>query len=473
MVEWAIKVNEQGRPFQRRSWRCAMALQSVYGLSSPTSVFPRGGWKNRTREFAMKNLISFLLVLTPIALGQTARRLPNCPGTPSALWNDCIGTFTAPNGDKFVGEYHNNLMHGQGTYEFATGTKYVGEFDDGEFSGHGALSSVNGDSYVGEFHHAKLNGQGTYTSTTGTKYVGTFRNGKYDGWGTLTSPNGARYIGEFHNGKYDGQGTLMFSNGKQQEGLFIEGDYIGPSCPKTPTSYWDKCVGRGMLSNGDSYVAEFREGKGYGTHTFSNGDKYVGEFRDGALNGQGVRTYANGEKYVGEFRDGKEDGKGTRTFADGGRQVGEFRDGHYIGRSTSPMPVQPGGSSTFEVRLEIQGGVLRVPVSINNTLTLSFIIDSGCSDVSIPEDVVSTLERMGTLIEADFTGTKTYILADGSTIPSKTFRIRSLRVGDKTLENVSGSVAPSKGALLLGQSFLNRFKSWSIDNARQVLVLLQ
>jgi len=178
--------------------------------------------------------------------------------------------------------------------------------------------------------------------------------------------------------------------------------------------------------------------------------------------------------------------KGTRTFADGARQVGEFRDGHYIGRSTSPTPVQPGGSSTnpppanlddlkkdFEVRLEIQDGVLRVPVSINNTLTLNFIIDSGSSDVSIPEDVVSTLERMGTLIEADFTGTKTYILADGSTIPSKTFRIRSLRVGDRTLENVLGSVAPSKGALLLGQSFLNRFKSWSIDNARQVLVLLQ
>jgi hypothetical protein len=219
----------------------------------------------------MKNLISFLLVLTPIALGQTTRRLPNCPGTPSALWNDCIGTFTAPNGDKFVGEYHNNMMHGQGTYEFATGTKYVGEFDDGEFSG-----------------------QGTYTSTTGIKYVGTFRNGKYDGWGTLTSPNGARYIGEFHNGKYDGQGTLMFSNGTQQEGLFIEGDYIGPSCPKTPTSYWDKCVGRVMLSNGDSYVAKFREGKlGYGTYTFSNGDKYVGELRDGPLiNGQGVRTWS-------------------------------------------------------------------------------------------------------------------------------------------------------------------------------------
>jgi predicted aspartyl protease len=41
------------------------------------------------------------------------------------------------------------------------------------------------------------------------------------------------------------------------------------------------------------------------------------------------------------------------------------------------------------------------------------------------------------------------------------------------IENVRGSVANVKGDLLLGQSFLSRFKSWSIDNARQALVLAQ
>jgi predicted aspartyl protease len=39
------------------------------------------------------------------------------------------------------------------------------------------------------------------------------------------------------------------------------------------------------------------------------------------------------------------------------------------------------------------------------------------------------------------------------------------------IENVQGSIAPVAGELLLGQSFLARFKSWSIDNARQALVL--
>ena len=63
------------------------------------------------------------------------------------------------------------------------------------------------------------------------------------------------------------------------------------------------------------------------------------------------------------------------------------------------------------------------------------------------------------------------MLADGSRVPSQTFRIRSLKAGNKVLENVAGSVASVEGSLLLGQSFLRRFKSWSVDNTKHVLLL--
>jgi hypothetical protein len=82
-----------------------------------------------------------------------------------------------------------------------------------------------------------------------------------------------------------------------------------------------------------------------------------------------------------------------------------------------------------------------------------------------------TLVRTGTLKETDFIGSQTYKLADGSTMPSATFSIRSLAIGDEVVENVIGGIAPVQGTLLLGQSFLSRFKSWSIDNARHVLTL--
>jgi clan AA aspartic protease (TIGR02281 family) len=118
-----------------------------------------------------------------------------------------------------------------------------------------------------------------------------------------------------------------------------------------------------------------------------------------------------------------------------------------------------------------EGGTFVVPVRINDQITLNFVVDSGASDVTIPNDVVSTLVRTGTITDADFLGKQTYRLADGSTVPSQRFAIRSLTVGDKTLKNVVGSISPSASDLLLGQSFLSRFKSWSIDNDRRALIL--
>ena len=123
------------------------------------------------------------------------------------------------------------------------------------------------------------------------------------------------------------------------------------------------------------------------------------------------------------------------------------------------------------VAMQYVGGIYVVPVLINKAITLNFIVDSGATDVSIPADVVSTLMRTGTIQRSDFLGNKTYALADGSTLPSPTFRIRSLGVGDRLLQNVTASIADVRATPLLGQSFLGRFKSWSIDNSRHALVL--
>jgi clan AA aspartic protease (TIGR02281 family) len=129
------------------------------------------------------------------------------------------------------------------------------------------------------------------------------------------------------------------------------------------------------------------------------------------------------------------------------------------------------GMGETAVPMVRDGGTFKVPVTINGQLTLEFIVDSGASDVSIPADVVMTLLRTGTITDADFLEKQTYQLADGSTVPSQRFVIHTLKIGDNTLENVVGSIAPSAGSLLLGQSFLGRFKAWSIDNQRRALIL--
>jgi len=134
-------------------------------------------------------------------------------------------------------------------------------------------------------------------------------------------------------------------------------------------------------------------------------------------------------------------------------------------------PVVTGNSVETSISLENDNGTFVVPVTINGAIELKFTIDSGASDVSIPSDVASTLVRTGTITRDDFIGDKTFALADGSIVPSAEFRIRTLKVGTIVLHDVVASLAGPKGSLLLGQTFLSRMATWSIDNGRHVLVL--
>jgi hypothetical protein len=124
-----------------------------------------------------------------------------------------------------------------------------------------------------------------------------------------------------------------------------------------------------------------------------------------------------------------------------------------------------------EIQLEVHAGTYSIPVRINDTITLKFTLDSGATHVSIPADVVLTLERAGTIEAHDFIGTQTYILADGSKLPSPQFIVHELKVGNHLVRNIVASVAPVQGDLLLGQSFLAKLPKWMIDNNRRALIL--
>lgn len=138
---------------------------------------------------------------------------------------------------------------------------------------------------------------------------------------------------------------------------------------------------------------------------------------------------------------------------------------------SAPTPGNPASSAESDVPLIEDGGTFKVPVLINGVISLNFIVDSGAADVAIPADVVMTLVRSGTLKSADFIGSKTYRLADGSTLPSPNFLIRNLTVGEFTLHDVRASMVGVQGGLLLGQSFLSRFQTVSFDYKGHKLIL--
>ena len=116
------------------------------------------------------------------------------------------------------------------------------------------------------------------------------------------------------------------------------------------------------------------------------------------------------------------------------------------------------------------GGYL-ISGRVNGAISVDFVLDTGATDVLIPDEAAQALVRAGTLTAGDFIGTRTYVLADGSRVPSKRVILRELRVGDQRVANVTASIGPARSQPLLGQSFLSRFPSWMLDNQRHVLVL--
>jgi hypothetical protein len=124
------------------------------------------------------------------------------------------------------------------------------------------------------------------------------------------------------------------------------------------------------------------------------------------------------------------------------------------------------------VRLDLHNGVFAVPVVINGAIAIPFVLDSGSADVQLPAEVLLTLIRTGTVSEEDFVGKSSYVLANGTTLRSPRFIIREMRVGQQVVRNVAASIGPAVSSeALLGQSFLSKLPSWTLDNRRHVLIL--
>jgi aspartyl protease family protein len=123
------------------------------------------------------------------------------------------------------------------------------------------------------------------------------------------------------------------------------------------------------------------------------------------------------------------------------------------------------------VQLARVGGIFVAPVVLNGKVKQYAILDSGASNLQIPQEVADQLRRDGTLTDADGLGQRRYILADGKGVQQRVFRLRSLQIGDKVMENVLASVSPPNSKMLLGQSVLRRLNGWAIDNVRNTLTL--
>jgi predicted aspartyl protease len=139
---------------------------------------------------------------------------------------------------------------------------------------------------------------------------------------------------------------------------------------------------------------------------------------------------------------------------------------------TLPFAAAPStpGEAPFTVN---DSGLLVVDVSLNDSPALHFELDSGATSVVFPQEMADWLMEKNLLTPADYLGQTKSTFADGSVASNNTYNLRSLTIGGVTIQNVRCTVVAKGGGYLLGQEVLHRFKSWSIDNERHVVVLHQ
>ncbi|KAM8739943.1 MORN repeat-containing protein 2 isoform 1-T1 [Acanthopagrus schlegelii] len=98
-----------------------------------------------------------------------------CSKTPSGvLMRGGVGKHTSPDGVTYIGEWHDDKMHGRGTLKHPSGALYEGEFKDNMYHGTGTYTFPDGSTYKGQFHENRLEGEGAFTNTHGLVWMGEF-----------------------------------------------------------------------------------------------------------------------------------------------------------------------------------------------------------------------------------------------------------------------------------------------------------
>jgi hypothetical protein len=79
----------------------------------------------------------------------------------------CCQVFS--NGERYVGEYADDLRHGRGTAYYPNGAvKYLGEWMTGSPHGNGTFVAPNGIKYVGDFYLGQMTGHGVVYNADGS-----------------------------------------------------------------------------------------------------------------------------------------------------------------------------------------------------------------------------------------------------------------------------------------------------------------
>lgn len=121
------------------------------------------------------------------------------------------------------------MRHGTGKMIFDQShylKDYEGEWQDDKMHGKGTANVKNGDKYIGEYKNDMRNGHGRYIwseSNPGVyrEYIGDWVDNIRHGFGTYEFKYGEKYQGQFIDDKMQGLGIYYYASGNRYEGEFF------------------------------------------------------------------------------------------------------------------------------------------------------------------------------------------------------------------------------------------------------------
>jgi hypothetical protein len=275
---------------------------------------------------------------------------------------------------RYVGDFKDGKMHGEGKLYMDDHLWYEGDFDLGEISGYGTFYFRGTPIYTGDVIRRVAEGKGMFYRLDGNKFFGgDLVNGVLHGNGVSYydksyGENVVQYEGSYENGLRNGHGKLYYnSNNLWYEGDWKDGQFHGKGKSYSDgivvyDGHWDNHImtgfGKEYYSDGllkyDGYFDNDLY-HGQGTLYFKSGFKFVGElvygdFGQGVFyqnvdghyivleqieNGVGTKVYNNGDYYVGNIKNGKANGSGKYYDSDSHLVYdGEFLEDKYHGKGS-------------------------------------------------------------------------------------------------------------------------------------------
>lgn len=142
------------------------------------------------------------------------------------------GHFTHQDGSSYEGQWHQDLQEGQGVEHWVDGSVYEGTWAAGKKHGKGKFiwSQFGGamkNVYVGEFQNNLIHGEGEYHWFDGRSYKGEWHCNRIHGQGRMEWPDGRVYGGSYQDERKHGVGSHSWPDGRQYSGQWLEGKQHG------------------------------------------------------------------------------------------------------------------------------------------------------------------------------------------------------------------------------------------------------